>query len=51
MTNEKPHNNEAIAKLQQLVDKIDIGMLCTYPKQSHYVHAVSMSRRKGELNV
>ena len=49
MSKENLHNNEAIAKLQQLVNKIDIGMLCTYPKESSYVHAVPMSRQEVDV--
>lgn len=39
-------NREAIEKLQEMVDNIDIGMVCTYPKESGYVHAVPMSRQE-----
>lgn len=46
MSKENLHNKEAIAKLQELVDKIDIGMLCSYPGNNEYVHAVPMSRQE-----
>lgn len=46
MSTENLHNQEAIDKLQELVDKIDIGMLGTYPENGSYVHAVPMSRQE-----
>lgn len=46
MATENLNNQEAIEKITQLVDKIDIGMLCTYPEESNYVHAVPMSRQE-----
>lgn len=46
MGTENLHNNEAITKLQELVNKIDIGMLCTYPENDTYCHAVPMSRQE-----
>lgn len=46
MSTENLQNEEAIKKLQSLVDKIDIAMLCTYPKNGSYVHAVPMSRQE-----
>ncbi len=46
MSTENLHNTEAITKLQELVNKIDIGMVCTYPPHETYVHAVPMSRQE-----
>lgn len=46
MGTENLHNKEAITKLQELVNKIDIGMLCTYPGNDTYAHAVPMSRQE-----
>lgn len=46
MSTENLHDEEALTKLQELVNKIDIGMLCTYPKDNSYVHAVPMSRQE-----
>lgn len=46
MSTENLYNNEAKAKLAELIDKIDIGMLGTYPDDSSYIHAVPMSRQE-----
>ena len=46
MSTENLQNQEAIEKLKELVNKIDIGMLCTYRKNNEYVHAVPMSRQE-----
>jgi len=46
MSTENLHNQEAIDKLKELVDKIDIGMLGSYPTASTFVHAVPMSRQE-----
>lgn len=46
MSTENLKNQEAIEKLKDLVDKIDIGMMCTYPENDAYVHAVPMSRQE-----
>jgi general stress protein 26 len=46
MSVENLHNQEAIDKLKELVDTIDIGMLCTYPSGSKFVHAIPMSRQE-----
>lgn len=46
MATENLNNKEAITKLQELVNKIDIGMLCTYPGNNEYFHAVPMSRQE-----
>ncbi len=53
MSTENLHSEEATAKLRELVNKIDIGMLCTYPANETYVHAVPMSRQEvdGEGNI
>ncbi|HRO45148.1 pyridoxamine 5'-phosphate oxidase family protein [Agriterribacter sp.] len=46
MSTENFHNTEAIEKLKELVNKIDIGMLCTYPSEQGYIHAIPMSRQE-----
>ncbi|MFD2599834.1 pyridoxamine 5'-phosphate oxidase family protein [Sphingobacterium corticis] len=46
MSTENLHNQEAIDKLKELIDKIDIGMLGTYPATSDFIHAVPMSRQE-----
>lgn len=46
MSTENLHNDEALSKLQELINKIDIGMLCTYPSENAYVHSVPMSRQE-----
>lgn len=40
------HQNEAIEKLQHMVNAIDIGMLCSRPKEDDYVYAIPMSRQE-----
>ncbi|AIM37210.1 pyridoxamine 5'-phosphate oxidase family protein [Sphingobacterium sp. SG20118] len=46
MSTENLHNLEAIHKLRDFVNKIDIGMMCTYPVANSFVHAVPMSRQE-----
>ncbi|QEC53603.1 general stress protein 26 [Anseongella ginsenosidimutans] len=46
MGTENLHNREATKKLKELVDKIDIGILCTFVPESVYPHAVPMSRQE-----
>ncbi|MBA5791586.1 pyridoxamine 5'-phosphate oxidase family protein [Flavobacterium sp. xlx-214] len=46
MSEENLKRKEALEKLQLLINKIDIGMLCTYPTSEAYVHAVPMSRQE-----
>lgn len=46
MSTENLYNQEAIEKLKELVNKIDIGMVCSYPATGTYVHAVPMSRQE-----
>ncbi|MCU0385011.1 MAG: pyridoxamine 5'-phosphate oxidase family protein [Flavihumibacter sp.] len=46
MSKENLQNKQAIQKLKELVDQIDIGMVCTYPAGSQFVHAVPMSRQE-----
>lgn len=46
MSTENLYNVEAISKLKELVDSIDIGMLASYPASGDYVHAVPMSRQE-----
>lgn len=46
MSTENLHNEEAIEKLKELAENIDIGMLCTHPQASKHVHAVPMSTQE-----
>lgn len=46
MSTENLQNQEAIDKLKEMVDKIDIGMLCSKLSESDYPHAVPMSRQE-----
>lgn len=46
MSTENLHNQEAIDKLKEMVDKIDVGMLCTFVSGSDYPYAVPMSRKE-----
>jgi len=46
MSTENLQRQEAIKKLRDLIDKIDIGMLCTFNPNSPYPHAVPMSRQE-----
>lgn len=46
MSTENLNNREAIDKLKDLVNKIDVGMLCTNTSESKHVHAVPMSRQE-----
>lgn len=46
MSRENLSNRSAIDKLKELVDKIDIGMLCTFVPESEYPHAIPMSRQE-----
>lgn len=46
MSTENLYNKEAIEKLKDLVNKIDVGMVCSYPAPGDYVHAVPMSRQE-----
>ncbi len=46
MSTENLHHQEAIEKLKEMVDKIDIGMLCTPVAGDGHVHAVPMSRQE-----
>jgi len=48
MSTENLHRQEAADKLKEMVDKIDIGMMCTFPKDSDYPHAVPMSRQEAD---
>lgn len=50
MSTENLQHQEAIEKLKSLVDKIDIGMLCTFVPGSDYPHAVPMSRQEVDEN-
>lgn len=46
MSTENLKQQEAIEKLRNLVDSIDIGMVCTFEAGSDYPHAVPMSRQE-----
>lgn len=46
MSTENLHRQDAIKKLQEMVNKIDIGMLCTQLKESSFIHAVPMSKQE-----
>ncbi len=46
MSTENLNNQAAIDKLRELVDKIDIGMMCSFVSGSDYPHAVPMSRQE-----
>lgn len=46
MSTENLHRQEAVEKLKEMVDKIDIGMMCTFPSGSNYPHAIPMSRQE-----
>ncbi len=46
MSTENLHHQEAIDKLKEMIDKIDIGMLCTFIPGSDYPHAIPMSRQE-----
>lgn len=40
------HRKEAVEKLKEMVDKIDIGMMCSFPADSDYPHSIPMSRQE-----
>lgn len=46
MSTENLKNQEAIEKIKEMVDKIDISMMCTFTTESDYPHAVPMSRQE-----
>lgn len=46
MSTENLNNREAIVKLKLMVDKIDIGMMCTNTAEINNLHAVPMSRQE-----
>lgn len=46
MSTENLMGEEAVEKLKELVDKIDIGMVGTYQRVNEYVYAVPMSRQE-----
>ncbi len=46
MSTENLHHGEAVEKLKEMVDKIDIGMMCSFASDSDYPHAVPMSRQE-----
>ncbi len=46
MSTENLHNQEAITKLKEMVDKIDIGMMCSFAMDDDYPYAVPMSRQE-----
>ncbi|MFC3199348.1 pyridoxamine 5'-phosphate oxidase family protein [Parapedobacter deserti] len=50
MSTENLNGQEAIDKLKDLVDGIDIGVLCTFMPGTDYPHAVPMSRQEVDEN-
>lgn len=46
MSTENLHDRAAIDKLKEMVDKIDIGMMCSFAPDNDYPHAVPMSRQE-----
>lgn len=46
MSTENLDNREAIEKLKDMVDKIDVGMMCTNTREIANLHAVPMSRQE-----
>lgn len=50
MSTENLQHRQAIEKLSDLVDKIDIGMLCTFNGKNDYPHAIPMSRQEVDEN-
>lgn len=50
MSTENLHQEKALEKLKDMVNAIDMGMLCTYSPANEYVHAVPMSRQEVDDN-
>src|SRR5690606_11086 len=50
MSTENLDNREAIDKLKSMVEKIDIGMMCTNTAEMVNLHAVPMSRQEVDDN-
>lgn len=48
MSTENLNDQKAVEKLKELIDKIDIGMLCSDEGHGVHVHAVPMSRQEVE---
>jgi len=48
MSTENLHHSAAVEKLREMVNKIDIGMLCTFTSGSVYPHAIPMSRQEAD---
>lgn len=46
MSTENLDNREAIEKIKDMVNKIDIGMMCTNITENNNLHAVPMSRQE-----
>lgn len=46
MSTENLSNQEAIEKLRELVDSIDVAMMITYPKEAQYPYKTPMSRQE-----
>lgn len=46
MSTENLSNREAVDKLKEMVDKTDVGILCSFVTDSDYPHAVPMSRQE-----
>jgi len=45
MSKENLQNREAVEKLKEMVNHIDICMLSTFPKQQEYPHSIPMSQQ------
>jgi len=50
MSTKNLQQREAIEKLKNMVDQIDIGMVCTFVQGSDNLHAVPMSRQEVDDN-
>src|SRR5690606_17470006 len=46
MSTENLNNQEAIEKLKDLVNSIDVAMMVTYPKDAQYPYMTPMSRQE-----
>lgn len=50
MSTENFQNQEAVKKLKEMVDDIDVGILCSFTANTEYPHAVPMSRQEVDEN-
>ena len=46
MSTENLKSQEAIDKIKEMVDDIDICMFSSFPKNAHYPHTIPMSRQE-----